>query len=360
MSSSGPVDDSGALVDLACHDVGGNVLYANNEFFAEAVHLLRPGRAVFDSEAFCMTGKVMDGWETARHGSLDNQRNGHDFCIIRLGIPGIISKVDVDTLWFTGNYPESAMVEAATAPEEMSWIDLQETVRWFPIVPRSALVSGVADRGHNIFDVVDGESLNSLHHRRRFTHVKLSIFPDGGVSRLRVYGRASPNWEHFQALNIPIDLASVKFGGQILWSSNSFYSTAANLLLPGRAANMGGGWETKRSRNLIHHESVIVKLGCQGVIHAIEIDTSHFRGNFPHQFRIDAALCDKSSALHELKWDTLVETRAGRAHHRMVVLLDEMVPQRIATPITHIKLICIPDGGVSRLRVYCSGYSTNS
>ncbi|XXQ32924.1 Allantoicase domain-containing protein [Plasmodiophora brassicae] len=346
----GAAEDLTSLVDLACADVGGCVLYANNEWFAEASNLLKPGRATFDPNTYSMTGKVMDGWETGRHGALDPERNGHDFCIIRLGIPGLIHGVDVDTLHFTGNFAQSAMVEACTAPVEAPWFDLHRTAQWFPIILRTGLVSGAPGLGHNVIHVVDGESTDAQHRRRRFTHVRLSIFPDGGVARFRVFGTPSPDWTYLRSLGVAIDLASVQNGGHAVDSSNKFYSHPSNLLLPTRAANMGSGWESQRSRKADNQDWAIIQLGQPGVVHAIEVDTAHFRGNFPHRIRVDATT-DASGQTPT--WKTLVSERPGRGHFRAVFFADDLSEEFRDTPITHVRVVSIPDGGISRLRVYC-------
>lgn len=237
--------------------------------------------------------------------ALDPERNGHDFCIIRLGIPGLIHGtaddvltdallstdtfrigVDVDTLHFTGNFAQSAsmatigcfmlsaaealvltcvrlvtVVEACTAPVEAPWFDLHRTAQWFPIILRTGLVSGAPGLGHNVIHVVDGESTDAQHRRRRFTHVRLSIFPDGGVARFRVFGTPSPDWTYLRSLGVAIDLASVQNGGHAVDSSNKFYSHPSNLLLPTRAANMGSGWESQRSRKADNQDWAIIQLG---------------------------------------------------------------------------------------------------
>ncbi|SPQ96390.1 unnamed protein product (mitochondrion) [Plasmodiophora brassicae] len=309
----GAAEDLTSLVDLACADVGGCVLYANNEWFAEASNLLKPGRATFDPNTYSMTGKVMDGWETGRHGALDPERNGHDFCIIRLGIPGLIHGVDVDTLHFTGNFAQSAMVEACTAPVEAPWFDLHRTAQWFPIILRTGLVSGAPASSPPV------HSCSTEHF---------------------------PGW----SLGVAIDLASVQNGGHAVDSSNKFYSHPSNLLLPTRAANMGSGWESQRSRKADNQDWAIIQLGQPGVVHAIEVDTAHFRGNFPHRIRVDATT-DASGQTPT--WKTLVSERPGRGHFRAVFFADDLSEEFRDTPITHVRVVSIPDGGISRLRVYC-------
>ena len=59
-----------------------------------------------------------------------------------------------------------------------------------------------------------------------------------------------------------------------------------NLLLPGRAENMGGGWETRRKR-APGHDWILIRLGARGTINTIEVDTNHFKGNYPDRCSLE-------------------------------------------------------------------------
>src|SRR5580658_3175103 len=157
------------LPDLASRELGGSVVFANDEFFADKENLIKPGPPVFAAAEFGPKGKVYDGWETRRR-----REPGHDHAIIRLGCPGIVHGVVVDTAYFTGNYPPEISIEAARADAYPSPPELA-TLDWHELVPRSPAQGG----SPNSYPVGD---------QHRWTHIRLSIYPDGGVARLRVHG----------------------------------------------------------------------------------------------------------------------------------------------------------------------------
>ncbi len=310
------------LPDLACRQLAGSVVHANDELFAERENLIKPGRATFAEEDFAHKGKVYDGWETRRR-----REHGHDYAIVRLGVPGVVKGVDIDTAWFKGNYPPYASVEAASiegypSPDEL---DLAE---WFPLVPRSP-IAGDTD---NYFEVQDV---------RRFTHVRLSIFPDGGVARFRVHGVPMPDPRF---LTGTIDLAALENGGDVVDCSDMFYSSPLQLLQPGRARIMGDGWENARRRD-DGNDHVTVRLGARGRVRRIEIDTSYFVGNAPGWASlrgIDASSDDLTSGT----WVDLVPRARLQPDTRHFFAVDA------PAPVTHVRLDVYPDGGLARLRVH--------
>ncbi|WP_020498741.1 allantoicase [Sciscionella marina] len=310
------------LPDLACRDLGGAVLVANDEFFAERENLINPGAASFDAQSFGHKGKVYDGWETRRR-----RGPGHDWAIVRLGAPGVIHGVIVDTAFFTGNYPESCSVEAAAidghpSPEELSGPD----VEWVPIVANSALKG-------------DTENSFEVSSPQRFTHVRLNIVPDGGVARLRVHGAAvaDPRW----IAGAPLDLAALENGGIVADCSNRFYSAPNNLLRPDLARSMGDGWETARRRD-DGNDFVTVRLAGEGVLHQIEIDTRYFKGNAPGWFRLSGGAADTDSA----RWTELLPRTALQpdTRHRFRI--------RAGEPVGALRVDVYPDGGFARFRAY--------
>ena len=246
------------LPDLAVRTLGGSVVYANDELYAERENLITPGPAVFSPATFGLKGQIYDGWETRRR-----REPGHDHAIVRLGVPGIIRGVVADTSFFTGNYPPEVSVEATGAEGYPSPAELAGA-RWTTIVDRSA-AKGDA---RNAFEVTDGH---------RYTHVRLSIYPDGGVARLRVHGEAVPDPRFLAGT---LDLAAAENGGLITGCSDMFYSSAANLIAPGRARTMGEGWENARRRD-DGHDWVAVRLALPGRVRYAELDTSCFVGNAP-------------------------------------------------------------------------------
>ena len=321
------------LVDLAAERVGGNALIASDEFFAEKENLLKPGRGIFIPDKYTDHGKWMDGWESRR-----KRVPGHDWCIIKLGFPGIIKGVDIDTNHFLGNNPAYASLEACAVPDDTSAQTLGgSNVAWKEILPRSPLRPG----SQNLFGVVSLE---------RWTHIRCNIFPDGGVARLRVYGEVVPDWS-LVARDGLIDLAFIGNGGSAVAASDMFFGNKEKLIMPGRAANMGDGWETKRRRGP-GNDWAIVKLGRQGTIRKIEIDTNHFKGNFPDRCSIDA-LNSPNAVVDALNWqefpwtEILPQTKlqADTRHY----FEKELKPVPVCT---HLRLNIYPDGGVSRLRVF--------
>ena len=244
--------------DLAGRALGGSVIYANDELFAERENLIKAEEPAFRPHTFGHKGQIMDGWETRRR-----REKGSDSAIVRLGCGGVARRVVVDTSYFTGNYPPEVSVEACGAEGYPSPAELA-AASWTTLVPRSA----VAGDARNEFDVAAGP---------RVTHVRLTIFPDGGVARLRVYGEPVPDP---RLLPATIDLAALDNGAVVTGCSNMFYSSPANLLLPGQAWVMGDGWETARRRDQAN-DWVEVRLACAGSVELVELDTSYFVGNAP-------------------------------------------------------------------------------
>lgn len=307
------------LIDLACARTGGRVLAANDEFFAPKENLLKPAKPIWLEDKYTSRGKWMDGWETRRR-----RAPGYDWCVIRLGLRGVIRGVNIDTSYFTGNYPAQASIDARDGKGG-----------WVEILPKSELKGG----GGNLFPV----SADSP-----FTELRLNIFPDGGVARLRVYGEVVPQWKGKSAL---VDLAAVENGGLPVSCSDKFYSHPQNLIMPGRAKNMGDGWETKRRRGP-GHDWMILKLGAAGAIAKIEVDTNHFKGNYPDSCMIEGVHLPGASEAQLVDamtpWVTVLPQSKLKAHTRHL-FAKQLVPHG---PVTHLRLNIYPDGGVSRLRVW--------
>lgn len=323
------------LVDLASARVGGEAIAASDDFFATRENLLQPGPAVFIEGKYTENGKWMDGWESRR-----KRADDHDWCMIRLGLPGIIHGFDVDTAHFLGNYPSACSIDAATVEGNPDAFFPTDPVKWVPLLPKSALMGG---KNH----------LFAVDNRQSFTHVRLNIFPDGGVARLRVYGSVHPNWSH--APGGLIDLASIRNGGVVTECSDQFFGSRHNIIMPGRAVNMGDGWETKRKRRSSFEELMadadwlIIRLGARGVIRKIEADTNHFKGNFPDNCIIEG--CNhigEGEPGANTQWQTLLERTPLQASNRHYFHKEV---QDIG-PITHVRLNIYPDGGVSRLRLW--------
>jgi len=323
------------LVDLASERLDGAVLAANDEFFAPKENLLKTAAPIFIEGKYTDLGKWMDGWETRRRRSL-----GFDWCIIRLGLPGIIRGVVVDTSHFKGNYPEQCSLEGCAIDGLPTTEQLvNESVQWTELLPNSSL----AGDSHNQFGISSDE---------RWTHLRFKIYPDGGVARLRVYGEVSPQWNRLRQIGGDIDLAAVKNGGMVLSCSDMFFGHRHNLIMPGNAANMGDGWETKRRRGP-GHDWTIIKLGAPGRLHRVEVDTSHFKGNFPESCSLES--CNVADGLLETLQDPAFQWKPVLARTKLLAHTRHFFDEVMDTGLTsHVRFNIFPDGGVSRLRVYGS------
>ena len=325
-----PHDDrlSAKYVNLAEERLGAEVLFATDDFFAEKENLIKPGRGIYIVDKYTERGKWMDGWESRR-----KRVEGHDWCDIKLGARGIIQGLDIDTNHFLGNHPPHASVEACDIEG-----DPTNDTNWTEILGKSPLLPG----SQNFFDI---------QKSKEWTHIRLHIYPDGGVARLRVYGEVKTDWEKFDKNDL-IDLASVYNQGKVLKCNDMFFSRMENLIAPGRGVNMGDGWETKRRREP-GHDWVILSLGERGKIHEVELDTAHFKGNFPDRFSLEA--CDLESVgeltseqIKSAKWEVILPESKLQADHQHLFGSSEV--RQVSA--THARLNIFPDGGVSRLRLW--------
>ncbi|MEE8142645.1 MAG: allantoicase [Planctomycetota bacterium] len=322
------------LVDLASARLGGRAIMANNEFYAPVGNLLKPGIAELIQGKFTEQGKLMDGWATRRR-----REPGHDWCIIKLGAPGVVRGVNVDTRHFRGDHPEACSVEACNAETPLTAKELADREElWFEIVRQSPLQGD----SENHFQVVDTS---------RYTHIRLNIYPDGAVARFRVHGEVIPDWQELTSSGEAVDLVAAQNGGRALGCSDEFFSEPLNLIMPGLAENAGDGWETRRRREP-GFDWVILQLGRRGIIERIEVDTLHFKGNYPKSCSLDG--CDSpDSSIETLTAGALVWTEILRQSklqgHSQHFFEKEIVSK---APVTHVRLNIYPDGGVSRLRLH--------
>jgi allantoicase len=313
--------------DLAQPRLGGAAIQASDEFFAPKERMLSPEPAVFIPGKYDDNGKWMDGWESRR-----KRNEGHDFCIVRLGRPGIIKGVDIDTSHFTGNYPPAASIEAWQGDE-----DPEEDAQWVEILPSTNL----AGNSHNYLAIASD---------RVWSHLRLNIYPDGGVARLRVFGQIHIDWSKADRKAL-VDLAAMENGGRVIACNDQHYGRPQNLIAPGRAASMADGWETRRRREP-GNDWAILALGHRGTIRRIEVDTAHFKGNYPDRCSIQAANVtggtEDSLVTQAMFWRTLLpeqKLEMNRIHRFERELVD-------IGPISHVRLNIIPDGGLSRLRMH--------
>ena len=304
--------------------LGTRVTYASDEFFAAKERLIDARKPVFVPDKYDDRGKWMDGWESRR-----KRGPGHDYCIIRLGRPGVVHGVDIDTSFFTGNYPPQASIDACVSDEDIPDGD------WTEILPTSDLDG---DAHHPLG--IDSDEV--------WTHLRLNIYPDGGVARLRVYGEIRPD---FSDVDQRVDLVALENGGRALSCSDEHYGSMHNLVVAGRGVNMGDGWETARRRGP-GNDWVILALGHAGSIESVEIDTAHFKGNYPDRVSLEAArFRDHSEATNDSDaWQTLL-AQSKLEMDKLHTFEDELADIGVAT---HVRMSIYPDGGISRVRLFGS------
>ncbi|MEO8218736.1 MAG: allantoicase, partial [Acidobacteriota bacterium] len=318
------------LIDLASEQLGGAAIFATDEFFAEKENLLKASEPVWKEHEYTDRGKWMDGWESRR-----KRTPGHDYSIIRLGLPGVLHGVVVNTSFFRGNYPDSCSIEAtyAAADADITTL-LAPSTEWIEVLAKSHLAG-------------DRENPFRIDHQFAFTHLRFNIYPDGGVARLRVHGKVIPDWRRNGGMERELDLAAVENGGDVLSCSDMFFGRRQNMIMPGRALNMSDGWETKRRRG-DGHDWAIVQLGAEGSLRRLEIDTNHFKGNYPDTASVEGCVAEHSRDLDRADWMELLPRMKLQAHTR------HWFSEQLLTsgPFTHLRLNVYPDGGVSRFRAH--------
>ncbi|KOS23454.1 Allantoicase [Escovopsis weberi] len=334
-------------IDLVSATLGGKILGCSDEWFAPAENLLTPTAPISQPGKMVYTGAWYDGWETRRH-----NRDAFDWVVIRLGVAsGTVEGVEVDTAFFTGNYAPAISVEGCFSDSD------DEVVGWKGGRGRWETILGIQELGpsqRHGWKLLERPGANSYpKQKQRYTHVRLNQYPDGGIARFRLFGHAVPVFP--ADAGAVLDLAAAQNGGVAVSCSDQHYGTKDNLILPGRGKDMADGWETRRSRGRGHVDWAIIKLGAPGLVEQLVVDTAHFRGNFPQRITVqglawagdgegegDAGQPGEQSQ----GWMELVppsETGPDREHAFQSLMPD--------TPLTHVKLVMIPDGGVKRLRV---------
>jgi len=321
-------------IDLAAERLGGRVVEANDEFFAPKENLLKAGAPVWVADKYTEVGKWMDGWETRRR-----RGPGYDWCIVKLGRAGIVHGVIVDTAHFKGNYPEHCELESCAVDGDPGAQQLADTATsWSTLLPKLPLAG-------------DTQNRFAVSCPNRVTHLRFKIYPDGGVARLRVHGEALPDWAAIERAGGEIDLAAVQQGGLVIDSSDMFFGSRNNLILPGRSTGMHDGWETRRRRGP-GHDWCVIRLGAAGTIRRVEVDTSYFKGNFPDSCSLEVchAACEitESGSLAALPWKEILpksKLKADSLHVYEKEIAD-------AGEVTHARFHIYPDGGVARLRIF--------
>ena len=318
------------LTDLAAERLGAKVLFATDDFFAEKENLIKPTRGVFITDKYTDRGKWMDGWESRR-----KRTAGHDWAVVQLATPGKIIGFDIDTNFFLGNHPPHASIEAVylnDADPVKDWDD----ITWKEILPLSHLDAG----SQNFYESNSDEI---------YTHIRLHIYPDGGVARLRVYGEVFKNWDAVAA-DEEVDLVAAINGGKAIACNDMFFSAMGNLIMPERGINMGDGWETKRNRTPGNRDWVILKLATAGTIEKVLVDTCHFKGNYPDRCSIEACFAnnDEDVLKDMVEWKMLVSQQRLSADNEHIFTKEI----NDVDVVTHVRLNIFPDGGISRLRLF--------
>ena len=316
------------LVNLASPKMGTKILAFSDDFFGEVTRMLNDKDPIFIEDKYDNHGKWMDGWESKRR-----RDGGNDWAIIKLGSAGIISKIEIDTSYFTGNFPPFFSLEgiySETEPDKDS--------NWKTLIDKTSLIGDCK----NNFELNLKETLN---------FIRLQIFPDGGVARIRLFGEVKYNWKQFNSDEI-IELSSLKLGGSILAYNNAHYGDVSALLSDGRGKTMGDGWETRRRREP-GNDWIIIKLAQKGNIEKIEIDTAHFKGNYPDRASIQATSIDKNITTKDLiqnsdNWNIILDETKLSADN----IHKYKINSNSKNEATHIRLNIYPDGGVSRLRIF--------
>ncbi len=314
-------------VNLASAKLGAKAVSCSDDFFAPMARMLKDEAPIFIDDKYDDHGKWMDGWESRR-----KRIPGNDWCIVKLAKPGVIHGVEIDTTHFTGNYPPAASIDVCRSADDEPGSD----AGWVELVPQS---------------VLDGDSAHQyeVSHSGVFTHVRVNIYPDGGIARLRVFAEPRVDWEKIKP-GERVDIAAALNGGVALACNNEHYGSIRYLLNPGRGVNMGDGWETRRRREP-GNDWVVIALARSGCIREIEIDTAHYKGNYPDSCSI--------SGVH---LDLLDLAAVENESERWLELLprQKLQPDRIHTftenivdigEVTHIRVNIYPDGGLSRIRV---------
>ena len=318
------------LTNLASPKIGTKIIEVSDDFFGKASRMIDDKDPVFIEDKYDEHGKWMDGWESKRR-----RDGGNDWAIIELGSPGIISEVDIDTSFFTGNFPPFASIEGLYSDQKPN-----ENSDWIKILSKSSLKG-------------DASNKFKVQTKTKVNYIRLQIYPDGGVARFRLFGEVKLNWDFYNNnKNNLIELSSLKLGGSIVAYNNAHYGDVSALLSDGRGKTMGDGWETRRRREP-GHDWIIIKLATQGLIKRIEIDTAHFKGNYPDQASVQVSNFDKGNDTEEVindseNWKFILNKSKLKPDN----IHNYEIDNKSTEGITHVRLNIYPDGGVSRFRIF--------
>ncbi len=318
---------SAKMINLADPRIGSKIIFKTDDFFAAAHRILKTDIPVFKDGLFDKHGKWMDGWETRRRRS-----KGFDYLVLKLGKPGKIFEIDIDTSHFNGNQPTHASLEGCFSRSKPN-----KKTKWIRVLGKKKLGP---NKNHNF----------KSQNKSTFNYIRLNIFPDGGVARLRLYGKIEIDKKIINHKNI--NLTSVLNGASIVGCNNEHFGRAENIIAPGKGKNMGDGWETRRSRGK-NFDWLIIKFGKPGLIKKLEIDTHHFKGNYPDSCSIQTAiinkdLSNKSIVRNSKNWKFILNKSKLSAHKKHV--FKKFLIKRDKE--NYLKINIYPDGGISRIRAF--------
>ena len=340
------------FTNLTTTVLGAYVLSFSDEYFASASNLLTSTPAIRKPGFYVHTGAWYDGWETRRHNT-----KAFDWVVVKLGCVGLIQGVEVDTAHFSGNEAPGAGLDGCFLTEEEekgSGVEQDDYKGWNEILPPQPC--GPSQRQAW---TVQGPGVTG----KEFTHLRLKMYPDGGIARLRVYGSAvaPPLPETAVKGQLPAEeLSSALNGGVAISCSDQHFGVRSNLLLPGRGKDMGDGWETARSRTKGHTDWVICRLGLPaGSVDKVVVDTKDFRGNFPRAVTVEVWSAPNNKAgdpaVDAEGWLPLVNGEKHCTADTEHVFEGEELDNHDEhgnKVWTHVKMTIIPDGGVKRLRIF--------
>ena len=316
---------SAKMINLADPRIGSKIIFKTDDFFAAAHRILKTDIPVFKDGLFDKHGKWMDGWETRRRRS-----KGYDYLVLKLGKPGKIFDIDIDTSHFNGNQPTHASLEGCFSRSKPN-----KKTKWTRLLGKKKLGP---NKNHNF----------KSQNKSTFNYIRLNIFPDGGVARLRLYGKIEIDKKTINNKNI--NLTSVLNGASIVGCNNEHFGRAENIIAPGKGKNMGDGWETRRSRGK-NFDWLIIKFGKPGLIKKLEIDTHHFKGNYPDSCSIQTAIINKDLSNNLIvknskNWKFILNKSKLSAHKKHV--FKKFLIKR--NKENYLKINIYPDGGISRIR----------
>ncbi|KAJ4334054.1 Allantoicase [Ascochyta clinopodiicola] len=317
--------------DLISAPLGSKILSFSDEWFAAASNLTTKTAPISRPGVFVHSGAWYDGWETRRHNTAP-----YDWVVIRLGTAsGRVAGVEIDTAFFNGNHAPEIAVEGTFADSDDE-VAKEEYSGWETVLSKQ--VCGPSQR--------HGWLLPSATEKA-YTHVRLLMYPDGGIARFRLYGHAVPVFP--ASPSTVFELSATVMGGVATACSDQHFGTKDNLLLPGRGHDMGDGWETKRTRGE-HVDWTIVRLGAAGEIDHIVIDTAHFRGNFPQRVQVFAGRFEADPSHDAEGWVEVLSPQKSAPDAEIEYRAELANVQ--GQSYSHAKLVIIPDGGVKRFRVF--------